>query len=645
MANRYTVLNKQQETKLLKGCPVLIDAIGITKDEKTGQVLAQVKLQNLSPKAIIGCKIRIEAFEISKEPLEGVDSFSYLDMTVKQGEFFGSQNPVNLPDNRTRQIKVSVSEVVFEDQAIWKYETGVWETPPSQDNLFPNDDELLKEYTLEVGGNVRLEPEIWNGFFLCTCGAINLEGQACYKCKRTYEALFSPLLNEEDLRENARERKKEAQYQEGLRLKERQNLEDVEKAKGIFASLADYKDSDEQVYACKRQIEEIKAKEEADRLERENQAEERRIAAEKAAKKRRRIAITTSIVVGSVAFVIILITIIIPKQKLNKAMALIDSGDYEAGYALLTEIGNTDAIASSKYDRAMVLIDSGDYEAGYALLTEIGNSDAIASNKYDRAMALIDSKDYEAAYALLNGLHYKDSETIRKKLEDSDAWLYICPIGDTVFFGAYEQDNNTSNGKEDVEWIVLARENGRILVISRFALDCQQYNTSDNNVTWENCSLRKWLNESFLNSAFSKDERAMIPSVTVNSAVLGANLGSNPYADHPISTTDQVFLLSEQELDKYHGVFLLSTQEYFGVGNYNAYNAVFRCQGTAYCYAKGGFKTSTGGYTLWWLRGPNNECDYFEVYVDDYGHFNECAYNVRSGNITVRPALWIDLGS
>ncbi len=146
-----------------------------------------------------------------------------------------------------------------------------------------------------------------------------------------------------------------------------------------FQTISGWKDADEQIYACQRKIEEIKAKEEADRLEAERKAEAKRIADEKAAKKRKKIvAITTPIICTCIAFIIVLNTVIIPKQKFNKAMNMLDSGDYDSAYALLEEIGNTDAISS---------------------------------NKYDRAIALIDSGDYEPAYVLLNGLNYKDSET------------------------------------------------------------------------------------------------------------------------------------------------------------------------------------------------------------------------------------------
>ena len=69
--------------------------------------------------------------------------------------------------------------------------------------------------------------------------------------------------------------------------------------------------------------------------------------------------------------------------------------------------------------------------------------------------------------------------------------------------------------KEDIEWLVLETKDGKVLVISKFALDCKQYNMTYTDVTWETCSLRKWLNSSFLDAAFSSEEKAMIPMVTV----------------------------------------------------------------------------------------------------------------------------------
>ncbi|MDO4371940.1 MAG: toll/interleukin-1 receptor domain-containing protein, partial [Clostridia bacterium] len=189
-------------------------------------------------------------------------------------------------------------------------------------------------------------------------------------------------------------------------------IRDYEAAIQTFQTISGWRDADEQILACKKAIEVIKMQEESYRLQVQREAEERRAATEKAEKKRKKaLAIGIPIVCVCIAFLIVLATVIIPKAKYNKAMGLIDAGDYEPAYALLEEIGNDEAIVSSKYDRAMELIDAGDYEPAYALLEEIGNDEAIACSKYDRAMELIDSGDYEPAYMLLDGLEYKDSHT------------------------------------------------------------------------------------------------------------------------------------------------------------------------------------------------------------------------------------------
>ena len=80
------------------------------------------------------------------------------------------------------------------------------------------------------------------------------------------------------------------------------------------------------------------------------------------------------------------------------------------------------------------------------------------------------------------------------------SYLSRAKIGSHVVFGKYEQDDDASNGKEPIEWIVLAKEKDRALLISKYGLAAQQYNTEWTDETWETCSLRKWLNETFLNA-------------------------------------------------------------------------------------------------------------------------------------------------
>ena len=96
-----------------------------------------------------------------------------------------------------------------------------------------------------------------------------------------------------------------------------------------FEEISGWKDADELIVSCHSKIEEIKAKEELDRLEAERKAEEKRIADEKAAKKRKKIlVVSTPIVCVIIAFVIVLTTVIIPLIHYNEGLELLESGDY-----------------------------------------------------------------------------------------------------------------------------------------------------------------------------------------------------------------------------------------------------------------------------------------------------------------------------
>lgn len=200
-------------------------------------------------------------------------------------------------------------------------------------------------------------------------------------------------------------------------------------------------------------------------------------------------------------------------------------------------------------------------------------------------------------------------------------------VGDIVRLGAYEQDNNSSNGKEEIEWEVLAKEGDKALVISKYALDCQPYNTTFTSVTWETCSLRKWLNETFLSNAFSTAEQNKIQSTTVTAdknPLSSVSPGNN--------TIDKVFLLSIQEANKY----------------FSSDNARM-CAPTEYAKARGAetidyYSENGKSACWWWLRSPGDD-SISAAYVYDSGHIDDIGSIVSDGTYGVRPAMWISLGS
>lgn len=191
--------------------------------------------------------------------------------------------------------------------------------------------------------------------------------------------------------------------------------------------------------------------------------------------------------------------------------------------------------------------------------------------------------------------------------------------GDYITFGSYEQDNNFSNGPEDIEWLVLDKQEDKMLVISRYGLDCQLYNTGYEEVTWETSSLRNWLNNSFYERAFSDGERSMILESVVTA-------DANPREETPAGndTKDKVFLLSINEAKRY---FVTDVRR--------------KCRGTYYCYAQGALET-TNGCCFWWLRSPGSYSN-FAAYVNYQGHSESFGNPVIEHEFAVRPALWITI--
>ena len=201
-------------------------------------------------------------------------------------------------------------------------------------------------------------------------------------------------------------------------------------------------------------------------------------------------------------------------------------------------------------------------------------------------------------------------------------------VGNVVTFGAYEQDNNTSNGKEPIEWEVLGVENdGTCLLISRYALDARPYNKEEIGVTWETCTLRSWLNDGFLSSAFSAEERTKIV-VTNNKNTDNPNYGTQGGND----TSDYVFLLSLEEIEKYYSINKNTGSDWYWRGEDR-----LKKYPTAYAKAQGAY-ISDNGACWWWLRSPGSASVYAASVGDD-GYVRVAGYSVTSTYTSVVPAV------
>lgn len=245
----------------------------------------------------------------------------------------------------------------------------------------------------------------------------------------------------------------------------------------------------------------------------------------------------------------------------------------------------------------------------------------ITPRKLGEAEKLIDEGKYEEAYAILGELNSYDSREMVAQINIET--LKECDAGSIVRLGNYHGT---------VKWIVLEKQDGKVLLISKCCIDAKPYNEEYAPVTWETCTLRQWLNDDFFNEAFSEKEKELICDTHLQNP-------DNPEygTDGGNDTTDKVFLLSIDEASRYF-----------------ADNEARLTYATAYAKENG-----AGDKNAWWgLRSPGEDennvamvgdvgsissySDGKSVYVNKDGAVNCDGQNVGS-NFGIRPAIWANI--
>ena len=190
-------------------------------------------------------------------------------------------------------------------------------------------------------------------------------------------------------------------------------------------------------------------------------------------------------------------------------------------------------------------------------------------------------------------------------------------VGDIFYFGKYEQDANSQNGTEKILWEVIAEEDDRLLLLSSYSLDAKEYGYwSKEYVLWENSYEREWLNNEFYDSAFDKYQKCLIKKISL------VNKDNSKYStDGGSNTTDKVFLLSEEEFEKY-------ITGNIGIGI-----------NTEYTSRQGLGGKPANRVTIWRLRTPGKDNKYVS-FVDASGKIDIEGVGI-SEKLPIRPAIWI----
>ena len=319
----------------------------------------------------------------------------------------------------------------------------------------------------------------------------------------------------------------------------------------------------------------------------------------------------------------------------KKAVSLMESGDYAAAEQMFTELADykdsAQMVLECRYAQALLAFEQGEYAQARDTFDALGDFKdckdkveecklAILDERYNEALALLLEEKYLEAGTIFKTLEYKDSAA---KFEECKAAApyELTAIGDIITFGKYEQDYVRDNGPEPIDWRVLDKEDGKVLVISDKGLEMLPYFA----IYWKRSHIGGWLNGPFLYD-FTAEEKAMIVETTVT---------ADKHPDKPET---------DQGADTKHGMYLLSVDE---VEKYLPNEEDRVCYATEYLKAQ---FTDTihldgleeNGSCDWWLRTAltNYSSGAIISIIGGAGTYGWATHDCR---LALRPVCWIQL--
>ena len=198
--------------------------------------------------------------------------------------------------------------------------------------------------------------------------------------------------------------------------------------------------------------------------------------------------------------------------------------------------------------------------------------------------------------------------------------------GDKISFGSYE-------------WRVLEVQNNTALIITEYIIEQRAYHNAYKDITWADCSLRKYLNNEFYDRFSAAEKSRIIP-------VLNKNPDNQWYGTKGgRDTQDSIFLLSiEETVCRYFGD---SSSKLYSPGKNQRYWFERKDKNNSKRIVR--LESRKEGSWWWWLRSPGR-VNIKAVYIHGDGNIGIQGNNILKGNISdgeckggIRPALWLKL--
>ena len=323
MGETYARLYSLPERLYTMGAPVVVAAGALLKDNRNGNIIVQLKIQNICSTTIKAVTVKITSIDTVGRTLGEETEYQYLDLNVKRNEFLGQQVPIIVPNEQTRSYSVKVTEAAFDDNTVWAG-NEIWEPLEKPDPIEKKiaNGELARQYRIKYGKNSKYLLKQDRDLWFCTCGAINHESElSCCSCHI-----------------------------------DRKKLEELD------------------VDALKKECD---ARLEDERKERERKQAEAAVEAKKKQKKIKMIVVGVAAAVAVTAVGVVIKDNLNKKKLYNQGLALLEDGKYDDSIALFESLkgykDSKEQIIDAEYQEAAKYEKSGEYEEALALYEELGD--------------------------------------------------------------------------------------------------------------------------------------------------------------------------------------------------------------------------------------------------------------------------------
>lgn len=419
MAN-YKVVYRDDNPTWQQGCPILIEALQVSRDADSQRAFLQMKARNISGDPIDA--IEVEASVSSPDGAVEKVQFSSLDADVAPNrEWTPKAQELSHPEvsHVCAVVKRAGSMASFGPSA---------ERPAEESlSLSPG---AARAREAELASNKLDHKKLQNrliegdGWWICSCGSLNVGRDSCRACGASKD-LLSRLEDEGWLEE----RDRELRYQRAKDALSAGKEEKLRQAKEEFEELGGYRDSAEMAEKC---------------AEASRQAEQGR----------KRTGEIAGIAIAALALAIagffIVTKVVVPRSTYDNALSLAESGDYEGAISELESLGDygdaAEQIDRIKYDRAISLYEGGDFEGAIAELRSLGGYGDAAQQveriAYEWAISLYEDGDYVLAIEKLEALGgYGDAAQQAERI----TYEYAASLYESGNFeDAYEEFGSTS---------------------------------------------------------------------------------------------------------------------------------------------------------------------------------------------------------